>query len=77
MFNLGQSGAGGTDKINSNGYRLNEIMEAVGQINFDVIGLAETHTAKPQQYTWPKGNLVGTEIPVGSCEAGENNSTIG
>ncbi|KAH7691316.1 reverse transcriptase [Aphelenchoides avenae] len=76
-FNLAQSGAGGTDKINSNGYRLNEIMDAVGLINFEVVGLAETHTMKSQQYTWPKGKLAGAEILLVSSDAGQNNSTIG
>ncbi|KAH7713416.1 reverse transcriptase [Aphelenchoides avenae] len=67
-FNCGQSGIGGTDSMNPNGYRTCELMEALERIKFDIVGLSETHSREERHSKWKVGELRGSELHIGAAD---------
>ncbi|KAH7713983.1 endonuclease-reverse transcriptase [Aphelenchoides avenae] len=53
-----------------------EIMAALEKINFDVLGLSETHAKKEHSVRWTEGKLIGAEVFSSASSRGQNDSSI-
>ena len=73
-LNLGRAGLG-VDRQNKG--RANEVLDALKEINFDVIGLSETHAAKAMHEKWTDGELNGCEIHTSAEESQSHVGGVG